>query len=664
MPTFRVALATAALAAVAVPLAPTAAHASVVGPNLVYGADIDRDGLAGLYKAPAADPTNKIAILTDNGSVNVIKAILSPDGTRIAVLADFNAASATDTFASSLVTMNIDGSNRHTLVNETIKEDSQPIVRKTVDGFAWKGNTQIVYGWSQFTSTNSGFTDTEDVRVISAAGGAPSVIPGTANMGDPAASPDGTQIAAVDFGGTAVTLDVFPASSASTKTVVATEPTTYLLQPVWSPGGADIAFVRDQSDGGLDARQIDVVHFDSGTSTWGTATTAVPLVKDADTAWIDADPQWTDSQSLIFERVDDSSTAAPQDGYAPVDMWSTTNTGTWSAAAKVADTPTVDEWSPSEGAVDTTAPSPVTFSPFFLNGTSVTVRWTSADADYSHVTLHRTDTTAGTPTVDIPNVYGTSYVDTNLVVGDTYSYTADTFDGAGNQAGTLAGEHAVTATKAAVLVSPTPTSTVQRGLPFRVTWGVAGQPANTTYDVDYAVKGGAKWALGSTFHWFTGVPTTSAAFTKGSAGQTYYFRATVHDTHGNFSSTPWTGVNVPLDQVSKLSSFSSGWATISNSRVYWLGSIAATSNNGATFTVTPTAKSVSIIGTKCGSCGKFAVYVDGHYRGTVSTASSSLKVRQPLWTVNFLGIGKHTIKLLAILAAHQTLQIDGVADPR
>jgi len=661
--TFRVALAGATLAALAVPLVPSAAEASPVGPNLVYAADLDRDGFAGLYKASAADPTNRTAILTDNGSVSVIKALLSPDGTRIAVLADFKAGTASDTGANSLVTMNLDGSNRHTLVNESFAVTDTSFNQKAVDGFAWKGNSQIVYGWLQVSATLSSSSITMDIRSISQAGGAASIVSGTSNMGDPAVSPDGAQIAAVDFGGAEVTLDVFPATSASTKTVVATEPTSFLYGPAWSPDGANIAFGRDKSDDSFDATQVDVVHFDSGTSTWGAATTAVPLVKGADSAWIDDDMQWTDTSTLIFERIDDSSSAAPASGYAPVDLWTTTNTGTWSAPAKVADTPTVDEWTPTEGPVDAAAPSPVVFDAFFLHGTSVTVRWTSPDADYSHVTLHRTDTTAGTPTVDIPNVFGTAYVDTGLVVGDTYTYTADTFDGAGNQS-TPGNEHAVTATKAAVIVSPSPTSTVQHSLPFRVTWGVTGQPAGTTYDVDYAVKGGTKWALGSAFHWFSGVTTTSAAFTKGTAGQTYYFRATVHDQHGNYSSTPWTGVNVPLDQVSKLSSFSSGWATISNSKVYWLGTIAATSTNGATFTVTPTAKTISLIGTKCPSCGKFAVYVDGHYRGTVSTAASSLKVRQPLWTVNFLGIGKHTIKVTAILAAHQTLQIDGVADIR
>jgi hypothetical protein len=655
VPTFRVALAGATLAALAVPLVPSAAHATAVSPNLVYAADVDRDGLSGLYRASAADPTNKTAILPDNGTVHVVKALLSPDGTRVAVLADFNAASATDTGASSLVTMNLDGSNRHTLATEAFTQTAV----KFVDGFAWDGNSQIIYGWLQASSASF----SEALQVVSQAGGTTTAFPGGANMGQPAVSADGSQIAAILYSGGTSTLYVFPSSSAATKQSLASESTTFLLEPAWSPDGANIAFVRDESDDNFDASQIDVVHFDSGTTTWGTPTTAVPAVKGSSSAWFDEDPTWTDNSTLLFDRVDDSSDTAlaTPSGVLPIDLWTTTNSGTWSTPANFTNTSGVDEWSPSEGPIDVTAPTAVSFVPFTLNGTSVTVRWTTPDADYSHVTLHRTDTTAGTPPVDIPNVFGTSYVDTNLVVGHTYSYNADTFDGAGNQTG-VAGEWAVTATYAAKIVAVTPTSIKYHSLPFRVTWGVANQPSGTTYDVDYAVKGGSSWALGSGFHLATATTATSAAFTKGTAGQTYYFRATVHDQHGNSSTTPWSGVNVPLDQ--KAGSFSSGWTTISNSKVYWLGTIAATSTNGKTFTISPTAKSVSLIGTKCASCGKFAVYVDGKYRGTFSSASSTLKFRQPLWSTSFIKISKHTIKVVAVLAAHQTLQIDGVADPR
>ncbi|MBV9098710.1 MAG: hypothetical protein JO079_11700, partial [Frankiaceae bacterium] len=234
-------------------------------------------------------------------------------------------------------------------------------------------------------------------------------------------------------------------------------------------------------------------------------------------------------------------------------------------------------------------------------------------------------------------------------------------DGAGNVSTTDPNDHPVTATNLPKIVAVTPTALANTALPFRVTWGVA-EPAGTTYDVVYAVKGGAKWALGTSYA-FTPANTTATngVFTKGVPGQTYYFQATAHDTHGNSGSTPWAGVNVALDQTA--GTFSKGWATVKSSH-YWLGSTATTSTNGAYYTVAVTSKSMSIIGTKCAACGKFAVYVDGHYRGTVSAAATTTKLRQVLWTGVNTAIGRHVVKLVAVLAAHKVFQIDGIADPR
>jgi hypothetical protein len=663
VPTFRVAIATATLAALAVPLVPTAAHATPVSPTLVFAADVNRDGVAGLYRAPLSDPTSRSSIIFDNGHVAVSNAVLSPDGNRIAVLADFNASSSTDQGAQTLVTMNLDGSNRHTLVSETVSSTSTGSTRKLIDGFAWKGSDTLVYGWFQSSSSASSFSFSENIRKVAAAGGTPSDVSGTTGMGEPTVSPDGNQIAAVDSSGNAVNLVVFPSTGAGADpTVLASEASTFLAQPAWSPDGLTIAFVRDESDATFDATQIDAVTFNSGTSSWNAATNVVPLQKNADASWFDVDPAWSSSTTLMFERIDDSSSAAAADpsGFAPIDLWNVTNAAGWSAPTKMADTPTVDEWSPTSAPADTTAPSAVTLLPVTLNGTSNVVRWTTPDVDYSHITLHRTDTTTTTST-DITGVFGTSYVDKGLTVGDTYSYTASTFDGAGNQAASDSNAIVATATYAPAIVAVTPTSTVYSSLPFRVTWGHSGQPAGTTYDVDYAVKTGSTWTLTAPINWLSGTTAAYATFTKGVPGQTYYFRAIVHDTHGNSSSTSWHGVNVPLDQ--KSGSISSGWVALTSGK-YWLGSIDSTAKNHASFSIAPTAKSVSIIGTKCSTCGKFAVYVDGHYRATVSAASSTSKLRQVLYTVTNTTISSHRVTLIAVLGTHQVLQIDGVGDLR
>jgi hypothetical protein len=315
--------------------------------------------------------------------------------------------------------------------------------------------------------------------------------------------------------------------------------------------------------------------------------------------------------------------------------------------------------------VDDGAPtSPVTLGAVGLGGTSLTVHWTVPAGldDYADVTLHRTDVTAATPTVDVPHAAGTRFTFSNLVLGHDYTFTATVYDGSGHAG---PDSNLVTATAAgAKVVSVSPTSSAQRSLPFHVTWGLPGQPTQTnpvTYDVSYAVKSGSTWTLGSATHWYTGTSLTGATFTKGVAGQTYYFLATVHDTHGNAGSTAWTGVNVPLDQ--KAASFSSGWKTLSSTN-YWLGTLAYTPVSRAAATFVVTAKGVSVIATKCTTCGWVAIYIDGHKVTAVSTKSSTTRYRQVVWTGSFRSIGKHTVKLVASLGSGQHLGIDGLADPR
>lgn len=661
MSTFRVAVSAAVVAAAAVPLtfaAPFAtgvANATVPSPTIVYVDDTDQDGFAGLVRATVAAPTATSTVIADDDKTDVIEAKLSPDGSRIAVVADFNASSPTDTGNLTLETMNLDGTNRHVLASEgdtasTIAEFS---------GITWVGNSTIYYGWVHGTFASNAI----DLRSVPANGGTITQWPGTTGLGDPAGSPDGTKLAVASFDGTDGHIKLVSVADA-TVTNIATISGAFVGEPAWSPDGTAISYLKDDSDppgpNALVASELDVIR---NTGSWGAPTVAVPAVKTASSSWIDELPAWADNNTLYFDRFDFSSTSG-QNGTAREDLWSAafdTGSSTWGAATVLTDTANSNEWSVTVSPADITAPHNVTVLPAVLGGTTNTLRWTPADDDYSHVILKRTDTTAGTPQVTIGNAFGSSYADKNLTVGHTYSYAFQTVDGAGNTT-TDDVAYLVTATYAAAIVAVTPTALGTPYLPFRVTWGVAGQPAGTTYDVDYAVKSGATWALGATYHFKTGTSKTSDAFTQGVPGQTYYFRATVHDTHGNATSTSWRGVNVPLDQ--KSGTFSSGWTTISNSRVYWLGSIAATSLNGKTFTIAPTSKSVTIIGTKCAACGKFAVYVDGHYRGTISTASSTTKFRQALWTGINTAIGKHTIKLVAVLAAHQTLQIDGVADPR
>jgi hypothetical protein len=640
----------------AAPFATGIGHATVApSPTVVYVDDTNGDGFAGLVRATVAAPTSTTAVIPDDGNIDVVAAKLSPDGSRIAVMADLSASSVNDSGNLTLLTMNLDGTNRHSLVTEADTASSLA----EFSGITWLGNSTIVYGWlsGTFASNNT------QLRKVPASGGAVTVLPSTTGMGDPAGSPDAAQIAVTTFDGTNGQVKILNAAdTTATPTTAATVAGAFVGQPAWSPDGSSIAYVKDDSDnpsnaGALSASEIDVI---THTTSWSAPVVAVPVVKTASSAWIDELPYWADNSTVYFDRFDVSSSSSDTAGE---DLWSATfdsGTSTWGAATDITNTPNSIEWNVTVSPADITAPSNVTVLPFGLGGTSITVRWSPNDADFSHVVLYRTDTTAATAEVPLGNKFGTGFVDTGLTVGHTYSYRFQTVDGAGNTTNDDVA-HLVTATNLPKIVAVTPTALANTSLPFRVTWGVA-EPAGTTYDVVYAVKGGASWALGTSYAFTSGTTTaTNGVFTKGVPGQTYYFRATAHDTHGNMGSTPWAGVNVPLDQTA--GSFSRGWVTAKSSH-YWLGSTAATSTNGASYTVAATSKSVSIIGTKCAACGKFAVYVDGHYRGTVSAAATTTKLRQVLWTGVNAAIGRHVIKLVAVLAAHKTFQVDGVADPR
>ena len=87
-------------------------------------------------------------------------------------------------------------------------------------------------------------------------------------------------------------------------------------------------------------------------------------------------------------------------------------------------------------------------------------------------------------------------------------------------------------------------------------------------------------------------------------------------------------------------------------------------HNKATATFTLTSRGVQIIGDKFPKGAKFAVYVGKTYKGTFSTAASTTKHRQVLYSKTFTSLASRTIKIVAVVAKGKTLKIDGVAAPK
>jgi hypothetical protein len=102
-----------------------------------------------------------------------------------------------------------------------------------------------------------------------------------------------------------------------------------------------------------------------------------------------------------------------------------------------------------------------------------------------------------------------------------------------------------------------------------------------------------------------------------------------------------------------------GWGT-STSSSYSGGSTRFTSLAGryATFTITA-ARSIAFITTKAPSRGSFRVYIDGVYKATISTYSTTTKVRQLVYQFNWATPATHKMKIYVLgTSGHPRVDVD------
>ena len=650
----RAALSGVVIAGLVVPLITTSAAASaptVTRASIVYAADTNGDFHYGIYEAPASNPSSRTAILPESTSRDVLSDAVSPDGTKIAAEVD---RIGDGDYPLEIIDV---ATGAHSVVMSAT-HTANFASGDAVDGqdFSRDGTT-ITFAkdhWSTSPGGSRSFTETLFSRPADLSSPATAVI-GGAGFAHPSYSPDGTKLAVTKPQGTDPGLYVLDPSTGAATEIAAAPSGTRFSDLSWSPDGKSIvASLRHLVPGYIDSK-ADLLLFDPTKPASQTPVRVSP----ASNAHLDYQRPYFAMDGSIWADVIDSQNCCSGD----LLQAHKNSAGGWTLADRTP-TSSIDEGQPvSPRPVDDGAPTEaVTFGAVGLAGYTLVLHWTVPAGldDYSHVVLHRSGGISGD--TDIDNAFGTSYADTHVHLGDTYTYTATVYDGSGNAGPTTTTSVSATASGANI-VAPSPTSTTSHSLPFNVKWELPGQPGAPviTFDVKYAVKGGASWTLGPAVSWYTGTTLGGAQFTKGVPGQTYYFRAIVHDDQGNVSPTGWKGFNVPLDQ--KAGTFSHGWGTITNSQ-YWLGSIAATATNGASVTFTTTSKSESIIGDKCPACGTFAVYLDGHYRGTFSSASSTTAHRRVLWSLVNKAIGRHTIKVVAVLAKGKVLRVDGLSNPR
>ena len=572
-------------------------------PLLAYATDTDGDGGHGLY---VADSLGWHPLVAESDTSDVYAVTTSRDGSRIAYLQDLYDSAG-------------DLTHERLVVRDTTTYGTPGFIRVVSDLIPASGNvldespalspdgSSLV--WSRVTFTADAIT-VRTMGVPVAAGTPATVADGVFGAAFVDAS---TLIAANDAG--PVTL---PAAG-GTQTPVAglTAADGYFAV---SPDGTHLAWTRDTSPAEGTTSTAEVHAADLAVNAG-----AVTLTGDRTLAsGIDASlPAWsTDGAQVLFLKFDAAGNGsvwtAPQDASAPA------TTNGYGAG--------VDVVGVASALGDAVAPAAAVLLPIALNGTSATVRWTFSDSDAYGADLVRSGADGSSRQA---RVAGTSYTDTGLTVGVTYTYTVTSLDKSGNSGPSASRQ--MTALKAGGAVFPDPTSTRYYLNPnFRVSF-----PASAgTYTLQYRTNGTGPLAT-----WVDHVTGTSQVFGTAHAGYSYGLLMTRYDSYGN--STAPTGLGtavVPYDQTR--ASFSGSFVTQTLNERY-LGNATILKAAGAAARLVVNGNRLQIIGEKCASCGVFDVYVDGVRVAGIDSHATQRYTRVVLYTRALSAGVNHTVVIKA-----------------
>jgi hypothetical protein len=191
-------------------------------------------------------------------------------------------------------------------------------------------------------------------------------------------------------------------------------------------------------------------------------------------------------------------------------------------------------------------------------------------------------------------------------------------------------------------------------VPYRLTWAAATDAGSgvAKYEIQTSYDAGA---FGS-----SATATGASIVRQLLIGHTYQFQIRALDAVGNPGAWRLSPTLRPyLYQSTSSTAYSSGWGS-SSSASYSGGSTKYSSTAGkyATFTAT-TARSIAIVATKAASRGSFKVYVDGAYKATISTYSTTTKFRQLVYQFAWSTPGTHKIKIVVSgTAGHPRVDLD------
>jgi hypothetical protein len=553
----------------------------------LYSADTDSTGFDGIYRQAAG--ASPVALVPESSTVDSYGVSASQDGSRFIYIEDDYGTDRT-----RITVRDISGRLVRVLANIDMN-----VAGAFAPALSPDGSTAV---WDYYSS--AGLV----VQKAAVASGAPVTVAGSSSFLYPTFLNSTTLLGSAS--GVSSTLPV----AGGTTTAVSGIPNGVFDFAV-SPDGTKVAWSNDTSTGsGNDTADIvsGDVTFDGTTATvTGTATRA--------TGQYNSSPAFTaDNASLRFIKYDGD----VGDG----NIWQVPLAG----GTAVEEARAGDEYDMDMALLDSAVPAAATTAPAILAGTSATVRWSlPADPNVAGVLVTRKlGSTVQKYRMFVPRT-ATSYADTGLVLGSTYTYVIETVSrsnvlGAGVTRNLTARKPSITYTD--------PTSSGNTTAAFKVTL-----PAGT-YTVKYRTNGAATWNT-----WVTNGTGTSRTF-PGVAGNSYAFSVQSFDGYGNSSAVVSGGTAVvPRDQTAA----TYGGSTAASSASYrFLGSARTLRAAGSYARISVVGNRFQVIGERCTTCGVMYIYDGATKVATVDTRASTHQLRQVLYARG-LTSGTHTMTIKA-----------------
>jgi hypothetical protein len=223
----------------------------------------------------------------------------------------------------------------------------------------------------------------------------------------------------------------------------------------------------------------------------------------------------------------------------------------------------------------------------------------------------------------------------------------------------LAGRSVTVACPYTVLGTPSVATltTFQRQISFAVAWSAPNSSGTVaSYDVRYqSASTGGGFSAWTTWQSATTAPT--AGFT-GTPGSTYCFSARARDAGGNL--TRWSASKCTAIPVDDTATSASGTWTRSTGSAYFLGTFSVSSTLGDTLTLANvSAKRLSLLVTKCPTCGTIQLLWNGIVLQTVNLRSSTTKTAQVLTAFNLGSLQTGTVSA-QVASSGRPVEIDGL----